>query len=380
MRLAAKGRGTVEPNPMVGALIVRDGRVVGKGWHRKYGGPHAEIRAIRAAGAPTSRGATLYVTLEPCTHFGKTPPCVDAIIKAGVRRVVIATRDPFPEVRGKGVQKLKRAGVHVIEGVLAKEARKLNAGYFKRVTTGMPRVIAKWAMTLDGKIAAYTGDSRGISSRDSLRYVHLLRSHVDAVIVGINTVLADDPLLTARYRPPRGASPIRSQPLRVILDANCRLPLTSRIVQTARRFDTLAAVTRHAPASRIERLAKRGVTVRAFGASKKTVNLRGLLKHLGTKRGLTNVLIEGGSEVLADAFEKELVDEVRVIVAPKILGGADAVTPVGGKGVARIVDALRLAEVEYRPLGPDILITGWTRPAYGTTHNRKKASGKEFKD
>ena len=357
LRLAAKGRGLVEPNPMVGAVTVRNGHIIGKGWHKKYGGPHAEVYALRAAGG-NARGATLYVTLEPCTHCGKTPPCVDAVIGAGIRRIVIAVRDPFPGVNGKGIRKLKRAGVNVIEGILADEARTLNAGYFKRLTTGMPRVVAKWAMTLDGKIASCTGDSRGISSEESLRYVHRLRAHVDGIIVGIDTVLKDDSLLTVRRWSRRGASPEEYQPTRIVLDAKCRLPLTSKIVGTAGWVDTLVASTRQAPASRVERLRKRDVEVMAFGTSRKRVNLRALLKHLGTKREFTNVLIEGGSEVLASAFEEELVDEVRVILAPKILGGARAVTPVAGKGIARIAGALCLTNVETRRLGSDILIAG----------------------
>jgi diaminohydroxyphosphoribosylaminopyrimidine deaminase/5-amino-6-(5-phosphoribosylamino)uracil reductase len=357
LRLAAKGRGEVEPNPMVGAVIVKNGRIISTGRHKYYGGPHAEVYALESAGK-AARGATLYVTLEPCVHFGKTPPCVHAVIEAGIREVVIATRDPFPKVHGKGIRKLKAAGVKVVEGVLAAEALRLNPGYFKRIMTGMPRVIAKWAMTLDGKIAAYTGDSRGISSEEALKYAHRLRAQVDGVIVGINTVLRDDPLLNVRYWQPKGAAPEDYQPTRIILDSRCRLPLNSRIVETARWADTLVAVSKSAPVKKIKRLQKLGLEVMPFGSSKDKVDIIALLHHLGREREFTNVLIEGGAEVLADAFEKGAVDEVRAIIAPKILAGKTAVTAVGGAGIAKVADALSLTDLKISRLGPDTLITG----------------------
>jgi diaminohydroxyphosphoribosylaminopyrimidine deaminase/5-amino-6-(5-phosphoribosylamino)uracil reductase len=357
LRLAARGRGEVEPNPMVGAVIVKKGRIIGKGWHRCYGGPHAEVYALNAAGK-AARGATLHVTLEPCAHFGKTPPCVDAIIKAGIREVIIATHDPFPMVHGEGIRKLKAAKIRVLEGVLAEEAVRLNAPYFKRIMTGMPWVIAKWAMTLDGKIAAYTGDSRGISSEDALKYAHRLRAQVDGVIVGINTVLRDDPLLNIRHWDRKGASPEEYQPARIILDSRCRMPLGSRIVETARWVDTLVAVSKSAPAARVKRLESLGLEVMPFGSSKEKVDLIALLRYLGRERNFTNVLIEGGAEVLADAFEKKVVDEVRVIIAPKILAGKTAVSAVGGAGIAKVANAIPLADVKINRLGPDTLITG----------------------
>lgn len=357
LRLAAKGRGDVEPNPMVGAVIVKNGRIISTGRHKYYGGPHAEVYALESAGK-AARGATLYVTLEPCVHFGKTPPCVHAVIEAGIREVVIATRDPFPKVHGKGIRKLKAAGVKVVEGVLAAEALRLNPGYFKRIMTGMPRVIAKWAMTLDGKIAAYTGDSRGISSEEALKYAHRLRAQVDGVIVGINTVLRDDPLLNVRCWQPKGAAPEDYQPARIILDSRCRLPLNSRIAETARWADTLVAVSKSAPVKKIKRLQKLGLEVMPFGSSKDKVDIIALLRYLGREREFTNVLIEGGAEVLADAFEKGAVDEVRAIIAPKILAGKTAVTAVGGAGIAKVADALSLTDLKISRLGPDTLITG----------------------
>jgi len=357
LRLAAKGRGEVEPNPMVGTVIVKNGKIISTGHHRYYGGPHAEVYALKSAGK-AARGATLYVTLEPCAHFGKMPPCVDAVIEAGIREVIIATHDPFPKVNGKGIRKLRAAGVKVVEGVLAAEALRLNAGYFKRISTGMPWVIAKWAMTLDGKIAAYTGDSRGISSEETLRYAHRLRAQVDGVIIGINTVLRDDPLLNIRYWRRKNASPEDYQPTRIILDSRCRLPLDSKIAETARWAETLMAVSKSAPAAKIKRLRAAGIEVLPFGKSKSKVDIVALLRHLGGEREFTNVLIEGGAEVLADAFEKGVVDEVRVIIAPKILAGRTAVTAVGGTGIAKVADALPLKGLKISRLGPDTLITG----------------------
>jgi diaminohydroxyphosphoribosylaminopyrimidine deaminase/5-amino-6-(5-phosphoribosylamino)uracil reductase len=372
LRLAAKGRGEVEPNPMVGALVVKKSRVIATGWHKHYGGPHAEIYALNAAGR-AARGGTLYVTLEPCVHFGKTPPCVDAVIKAGIREVVIATHDPFPKVHGAGIRKLKAAGVKVVEGVLADDALRLNPGYFKRIMAGMPWVIAKWAMTLDGKIAAYTGDSRGISSEEALKYAHRLRAQVDAIIVGINTVLRDDPLLNIRHWSRKNAAPEDYQPARIILDSSCRLPVRSQIVETARWAETIVAVSKSAPRARIEHLRKLGVEVLEFGRSQSRVDIAALLRHLGGEREFTNVLIEGGAEVLADAFERKVVDEVRAIIAPKILAGRTAVTAVGGAGIARIADALPLADVKISRLGPDTLIVGRMWPG-----QRSKVKGQSL--
>lgn len=358
LRLAQKGRGEVEPNPMVGALVVKNNRIISKGRHKQFGGPHAEIIALNAAG-PSARGATLYVTLEPCAHFGKTPPCADAIIRSGIRHVVIATHDPFPLVHGKGIKKLKAAKIKVTEGVLAPEALRLNAPYFKRVLTGMPWVIAKWAMTLDGKIAARTGDSRGISSEAALAYTHDLRAKVDAVIVGINTVLRDNPLLTIRHWTRKNADPADYQPARIILDSRCRLPLDCKIAETARWADTIVAVSKPAPRAKIDRLAKLGIEVIPFGGSESKVDIPALLHYLGAKRNFTNVLIEGGAEVLADAFDKNVVDEVRVIIAPKILAGRSAVTAVGGAGIAKIADAIPLADMKISRLGPDTLLAAF---------------------
>jgi diaminohydroxyphosphoribosylaminopyrimidine deaminase/5-amino-6-(5-phosphoribosylamino)uracil reductase len=343
--LAARGRGAVEPNPMVGAVVVRDGVVVGEGWHQKYGGPHAEVFALNAAGE-AARGATLHVSLEPCCHLGKTPPCTDAVSKAGVARVVAAMQDPFPRVAGQGEAILRSAGIAVEVGVCETEARSLNAPYLKLVGKGRPWVIAKWAMTLDGKIATRTGDSKWISNESSRRIVHELRGRVDAVIVGIGTALADDPLLTARPPGPRVA-------LRVVMDRTARLPLTSRLVQTAHETPTLIVCDeRLSPSERREALRQAGCAVMAGECA-----VGGLLDELGRQR-LTNVLVEGGSGVLGAFLDAGEIDEVHAFVAPRLAGGATAITPIGGTGAETIGQALTLHEQRVEQIGGDVYVTG----------------------
>jgi len=271
---AERGRGAVEPNPMVGAVVVRDGRLVGFGHHARFGGPHAEVEALARAG-DEARGATLYVTLEPCCHFGKTPPCTQAVLDAGIVRVVAAMRDPFPKVAGGGLAQLRQAGVAVEVGVESDAARRLNAPYLKRLATGRPYVVAKWAMTLDGKTAAASGDSRWISGPRSRALVHELRGRMDAVVVGIGTALADDPQLTARPPGPRVAC-------RVVLDGSARLSPTSRLATTAREVPVLVAVTDRAPGDRRDALAALGCEVLAFpGAG--PVPILALLDELGRR-------------------------------------------------------------------------------------------------
>jgi diaminohydroxyphosphoribosylaminopyrimidine deaminase / 5-amino-6-(5-phosphoribosylamino)uracil reductase len=345
---AAKGRGLVEPNPMVGAVVVRDGRLVGVGHHARYGGPHAEVAALDAAGEQ-ARGATLYVTLEPCCHHGKTPPCTEAILRAGVARVVAAHRDPFPKVDGGGLTRLREAGVDVAVGPAAEAAVALNAPYLKRVFTGRPYVIAKWAMTLDGKTAVGSGDSRWISSADSRSLVHATRARMDAVVVGIGTALADDPQLTARPPGPR-------TPHRVVLDSRAQLPLASSLVQSARETPTLVAVTDRAPADRRNLLAERGCDVVVFEGSPR-VPIPPLLAELG-RRGMTNVLVEGGGLVLGDFLDAGEVDEVDVFIAPLIEGGDHPRTPVRGKGRSLMSEAARLDHVIHTAIGDDLRIQG----------------------
>jgi len=345
---AAKGRGSVEPNPMVGAAVVKDGRLVALGRHGEYGGPHAEVVALAAAGEE-ARGATLYVTLEPCRHHGKTPPCVDAILKAGVARVVATHRDPFPKVDGGGFARLREAGVAVTVGVLAAEAVALNAPFLKRLATGRPYVLAKWAMTLDGKTATAGGDSRWISSEESRALVHEVRGRMDAIIVGIGTVLADDPLLTARPPGP-------NTPKRIVLDARARLPLDSRLVRTAREAPTDVVVGPAATAEDVDRLERAGCEVWTFPGDGRA-RLLALLDELG--RRLTYVLVEGGGVLLGSFFDAGEVDEVDVYVAPLIEGGDHLRTPARGRGRSLMAQAARLRDVRRTLVGErDVRIQG----------------------
>jgi len=349
LELAARGKGNVEPNPMVGAVVVRDDEIVAEGYHEVFGGPHAEVNAI-AAGGGLCRGATMYVTLEPCAHHGKTPPCTEAVIRAGVAKVVAATVDPDPRTRGRGIETLRSNGLHVSVGVLAEDARELNAPFFKLIQTGMPYVTAKWAMTLDGKIASHTGDSKWITSCQSRRRAHQVRHEADGVLIGVGTALADDPSLTCRIAGGRN-------PIRIVVDSKARLPRSSKLVQTAREADLLIATTPLAAAERVRALEEAGCEVLVVDAEDGRVDLRQLLARLG-ERKMTNVLVEGGAELLTSLFEARLVDAVAVFVAPTVLGGREAMTPVVGRGFERIADAWGFADVTVEQIGNDILIAG----------------------
>jgi diaminohydroxyphosphoribosylaminopyrimidine deaminase/5-amino-6-(5-phosphoribosylamino)uracil reductase len=355
LELAERGRGHVEPNPLVGAVVVRDGRLVGEGWHRRYGEAHAEVHALADAGA-AAHGGTLYVTLEPCCHHGKTPPCTDAVLRAGIARVVAALADPFPQVAGRGAALLREAGVTVELGLGEAEARRQNAPYLKLLATGRPYVHAKWAMTLDGKIATHTGDSKWISNEASRRRVHALRGRMDAILVGSGTVRADDPLLTARPAGPR-------TPTRAVLDSQAGLPLTSQLVRTVSTAPVLV-VTADAPPDRMEALRAAGCEVLAVAAEAGRVALAQLLDELGRRRW-TNLLVEGGSEVLGSFLDAGAVDEVHVFIAPCLAGGAAARGPLGGRGAARIADALRLDRWETESIDGDLYVHGWLRPTQG---------------
>jgi diaminohydroxyphosphoribosylaminopyrimidine deaminase/5-amino-6-(5-phosphoribosylamino)uracil reductase len=351
LELAERGRGLVEPNPLVGAVVVRDGVVVGEGWHQRYGQAHAEVNAFAAAGEQV-RGATLYVTLEPCCHHGKTPPCTDAVLASGVRRVVAAMLDPFPLVAGKGAAILRDAGIELVSGVCEAEARRLNAPYLTLLGQGRPYVHVKWAMTLDGKIATPRGDSKWISNEASRCVVHQLRGRMDAVLVGVGTALADDPRLTARPPGPRTA-------LRIVLDSRGRLPPDSNLVRTACETPTLAATTASMPPQREEELRRCGCEVlRLPAADDGGVSLRDLLAELGGRR-LTNLLVEGGGAVLGAFRDAGWIDEVHCFVAPRLAGGAAAPSPMGGSGVERIAEAVPLSGWEVRTLEGDVYLHGW---------------------
>ncbi len=347
LALAARGRGAVEPNPLVGAVVLAaDGRPVGEGYHERFGGPHAEVIALAAAG-DRARGGTLIVTLEPCCHHGKTPPCTDAVLRSEIRRVVAAMADPFPQVSGGGLKLLRDAGLDVTVGVCETEAKRLNAPYLKLLGTGKPWVIAKWAMTLDGKIATRTGDSKWVSGEESRRRVHELRGRVDAVIVGRGTVTADDPLLTARPPGPRVAT-------RVVLTASGELPEHCQLRATAKEVPVLVATAADSEA-RLAGWAADGAEVLLLPAGDAGLSVDALLTELGRRR-MTTVLVEGGAGVLGAFLDANAIDEVWAFIAPKLVGGA-APSPVAGRGVERITDALQAAEATVERIGADVLIT-----------------------
>jgi diaminohydroxyphosphoribosylaminopyrimidine deaminase / 5-amino-6-(5-phosphoribosylamino)uracil reductase len=352
--LAAKGRGTTSPNPMVGAIVVNAGRVVGQGYHRRPGLPHAEALALRRAGA-RARGGTLYVTLEPCCHLKKrTAPCVPAIVRSGVRRVVIAQRDPNPSVDGRGVAALRRAGLAVTIGPGRPEAEALNRAYSHWVRTKRPFVILKAGMTLDGQIATSSGEAKWITSDSSRREVHRLRAEVDAVLVGVGTVRSDNPSLTARVGA-RLARLARRQPLRVIVDSGLRIPVTANVLRDG--GGTIVATTAAAPAARRRALQRRHVELLVLPRTQGLVSLRRLLETLG-KRGITSLLVEGGAEINAAMLRGRLVQHVRLYLAPSLLGGSDAKGMIGGKSPRRLAAALKLHHLRTRSLGGDIVVEG----------------------
>lgn len=350
LELAGRGAGRTSPNPMVGAVVVKDDRVVGEGYHQRAGTPHAEVHALKAAG-DEARGATMYVTLEPCCHHGRTGPCTEAVIAAGIKRVVAAMTDPNPKVAGQGLARLRTAGLEVEEGLLAAEAARLNESFIKWVCTGMPFGILKTGMTLDGKIATRTGNSKWITGPAARLRVHRLRDTSDAILVGIRTVLADDPELTTRL-PEGGRNPVR-----VIVDSRARTPLTAKVASDG-QAPTLIAVTADAPPENIAALAAKGAQILVLPRGETGVELRALFKALG-ERKLTSVLIEGGATVNAAALAANLVDKIEFFVAPKILGGATAPGPVGGQGPATLDEAVLLEDAAAEAVGEDILISAY---------------------
>ncbi len=369
--LAIKGRGYVEPNPMVGCLIVRRGTILGRGYHRRFGGPHAEVYALRQAGA-NARGTTAYVSLEPCSHVGKTPPCTDALIRAGVRRVVVAMRDPNPLVAGRGIRKLRAAGIRVETGLLRAEAAALNAPFITFHRDHRPYIIFKWAQSIDGKIATRSGDSKWISSRASRVKGHALRARVDAVLVGVGTVIADDPDLTARLSRPRRIA------TRVILDPNLRIPIHARLVKTARKTPTLIVSASPKTGSggdrkrrSLERANCEVITVplkvcpetRGASASRRSLpeehcglDLDRLLEALHA-RGMTNVMVEGGGHTIGAFIRENLVDEAHVFVAPRLIGGETAPGPLRYPGPASMQDLIGMRVISTVPCGPDLWYT-----------------------
>jgi diaminohydroxyphosphoribosylaminopyrimidine deaminase/5-amino-6-(5-phosphoribosylamino)uracil reductase len=356
LRLAAKGRGMTSPNPMVGALVVKSGRIVGCGYHHGPGQPHAEILALNQAG-PRAKGATLYVTLEPCCHLHKrTPPCVPAVIQSGVGQVVVAMADPNIMVKGRGIAAMRRAGIKVTTSVAQEEAARLNRSYIHWVATGRPYVILKAGMTLDGKVATAKGESRWITGPYARQDAHRLRSQVDAVLVGVGTVLKDNPALTARLsdRPLKLAP---RQPLRVVLDSKLKTPPNAKVCAKQDQAKTVIVTTSPVSQSRLRPFELAGVEVLSSSAKNGRVSFPALLKILG-KRGITSLLIEGGSTVNASALREKLVNHVVLYLASTLMGGQDAKAVIGDRSPKRLAQALRLRHVTVRRIGNDLVVEG----------------------
>lgn len=365
--LARHGSGFTSPNPMVGAVVVQEGEVVGTGYHRSAGSAHAEVVALEKAGSK-AQGATLYTNLEPCCHHGKTPPCVEAILQAGIRKVVIGMTDPNPLVSGQGIRWLEENGVKVKNGVLKDKALSLNEVFVKYITTKKPFVMIKTAMSLDGKIATREGHSKWITGERSRQFVHRLRNQADAVVVGIGTVLKDDPLLTTRIDDGRDAA-------RVVVDSMARLPLAAKVINPQSPAPTIAAVTVDAPEERCEALRRAGVEVMKFPARKGRVSLEALLAALGQKE-MSSVLVEGGGELNYSFLEDGLIDKAYFFVAPLICGGRDAPTPFGGEGIGRIEDAWAVSQLEFKQYGEDMLIIGYpSKERKGHVYGNNRGTG-----
>ena len=345
LALARKGKGKTYPNPMVGCVIVLDGEIVGKGWHEYFGGAHAEVNALAASGEK-SRGSTLYVTLEPCNHWGKTPPCAEAIIKAGVARVVAAMTDPNPITSNQGIRRLKKNGIAVTTGVLRQQAERLNRDYIHHIEKTLPRVTVKAAMSLDGKIAARTSDSKWITGQKAREYVHHLRSRYDAVLVGIGTVVSDDPFLTSHGK--------GNNPVRVVIDPALKTSPGSNVVNNESPSVIVYALP--GDVKKIVSLKKKGVILIGLPKQNGRINFKTIINKL-QEISLRRVFIEGGGETIASALKDEVVDDVLVFIAPRIIGGRTARTPVEGDGVAHVADSLRLDRLSVRRFGEDLLIS-----------------------
>lgn len=356
LSLARLALGQVSPNPAVGAVVVKDDVVAGQGYTQPPGSSHAEVMALEQAGE-AARGGTMYITLEPCCHFGRTPPCRRAIVTAGIAEVHMAMIDPNPLVSGRGREALEEAGIKVVVGEHGREARDINEAYVKFITTGLPFVTVKFAMSLDGKIATHSGDSRWISSEEARYYAHNLRSTSDAIMVGANTVLVDDPHLTARCGGGRGGTVVR-QPLRVIVDGKGRISPTARIFNETGK--TLLVLGRPARPGEVAAFTGLGAELLELPAVENKIDLERLLGELG-RREITGVLVEGGGVLLGDLFDQGLVDKVIAFIAPVIIGGGEARTPVAGQGVAKVVDSLKLGRVTVGKIGPDVMVSGYVR-------------------
>jgi diaminohydroxyphosphoribosylaminopyrimidine deaminase/5-amino-6-(5-phosphoribosylamino)uracil reductase len=357
LALARSQMGKTGPDPMVGALIVKNGRIISKGYHAEQSTPHAEAFAIKKAGSKT-KGSTLYLNLEPCCHYGYNPPCTHAIIKAGIKKIVAAMQDPNPLVNGKGFAQLKDAGIDVKVGVLEKEARKLNESFVKYITTALPFVILKSAMSLDGKIATVTKESKYITGLPARRYVHMLRVYVDAVMVGVNTVKIDDPELTVRDVGDENIT--KRNPKKIVLDTKAEIPLNSKVLKNEPE-KTIIVVGEKAPKNRIDKIIKTGAVVLKAKTTGGKIDLKKLMVELGEDK-ITSIMLEAGGTLAASALSSGIVDKVLFFIAPKIIGGKTAPTPVGGKGFNKLSQAINLKSANVNMLGQDVLIEGYLTP------------------
>lgn len=350
---ARKGLGKTSPNPAVGAVIARRGQVVAAGFHRKAGGAHAEVEALNQLRGKARRGDTLYVTLEPCNHFGRTPPCTQAILEKGIRKVVVGMRDPNPHVTGGGCDYLSGQGVEVVTGVLEEECRRLNEWFVTYVTKGRPFVIAKTALTLDGWTATSTGHSRWVTNEQSREWVHRLRHQVDGILVGVGTVMADDPLLNTRLKKGRGKDPVR-----IIVDTHLRIPVNARVLAHPHGSETLIAVSEDVPSRRIERLKTKGISFLVCPKKEGRIDLTALMDMLGN-RSITSVLLEGGATLMGAMIREKLVDKFCIFKAPKILGGSDGRPMALGQGPSKMDQSIPLKDIRIKRFGDDLLITGY---------------------
>ncbi|MEW9096576.1 MAG: bifunctional diaminohydroxyphosphoribosylaminopyrimidine deaminase/5-amino-6-(5-phosphoribosylamino)uracil reductase RibD [Clostridiaceae bacterium] len=352
LELAKLGEGFVNPNPLVGAVIVKNGRIIGEGYHEFFGGAHAEINAFNNA-IEDVKGAHMYVTLEPCSHYGKTPPCANSIIEKGISKVIIAMKDPNPVVSGRGIDLLKSNGIEVEVGVLEEEAKKLNEVFIKYITTKLPYCILKTATTLDGKIATVTGDSKWITGEKSREYVHQVRNKISGIMVGIDTVIKDDPSLTTRLKDSKGRNPIR-----IIVDSKGRIPVEAKLLKEEGK--TIIATTENMPSDKRFELEKLGVEIITTPLKNNKVDLKYLMKEL-VERRIDSILLEGGGTLNYSALEEGVVDKVMAFIAPKIIGGSSSKTPVEGDGIELMKDSIKLKNVSFEKFDEDFLIEGYLR-------------------